>query len=116
MGLPSKNQNMKGLPSRGLPSQHNGNRTINRSKRQLEREIKVLERQEAKSMKEIKNMAQKGQHAPAKIVSKDIASTRKVLDQYRTTAYQMNQMSPGVMQAALQPDMNAAQIVEVVKA
>ena len=30
----------------------------------------------------------------------------------------MNQMkmSPGVMQAALQPDMNAAQIVEVVKA
>jgi hypothetical protein len=51
-------------------------RIITRSSRKLEREIKALERQEAKTMKEVKRLAQAGQHNAAKILSKDIARNR----------------------------------------
>ena len=51
-------------------------RIITRSNRKLEREIKTLERQEAKTMKEVKKLAQAGQHNEAKILSKDIARNR----------------------------------------
>jgi len=51
-------------------------RIITRSNRKLEREIKTLERQEAKTMKEVKKLAQAGQHNAAKILSKDIARNR----------------------------------------
>lgn len=37
-------------------------RIINRSQRKLERECKKLEGQEAKTMREIKKLAEKGQH------------------------------------------------------
>ena len=37
-------------------------RVITRSQRKLEREIKALERQEAKTMREIKKLATSGQH------------------------------------------------------
>ena len=53
------------------------NRIIARSNRKLESEIKTLERQEAKSMKEVKKLAQAGQHNEAKILSKDIARNRR---------------------------------------
>ena len=52
------------------------NRIIARLNRKLESEIKTLERQEAKSMKEVKKLAQAGQHNAAKILSKDIARNR----------------------------------------
>jgi hypothetical protein len=42
----------------------------------LEREIKALERQEAKTMKEIKKLATAGQHNAAKILSKDVSRNR----------------------------------------
>jgi len=51
-------------------------RVITRSQRKLEREIKNIERQEAKTMREIKKMAEKGQTGPAKILAKDIARGR----------------------------------------
>ena len=51
-------------------------RIITRANRKLEREIKGLERQEAKTMKEVKRLAQAGQHNAAKILSKDIARNR----------------------------------------
>ena len=52
-------------------------RTIDRANRKIEREIKNLQRQEAKQLKEIKTLAGKGQHGPAKIVAKSVATTRK---------------------------------------
>ena len=49
---------------------------ITRSERKLNREISALERQEAKTMREIKKLATQGQHNAAKILSKDIARNR----------------------------------------
>ena len=51
-------------------------RIITRSERKLNREIGALERQEAKTMREIKKLATSGQHQAAKILSKDIARNR----------------------------------------
>jgi len=51
-------------------------RIITRSERKLEREVKNLERQEAKTMKEIKKLAQAGQHKAAQILAKDVTRNR----------------------------------------
>ena len=67
-------------------------RIITRANRKLEREIKTLERQEAKTMKEVKKLATAGQHNAAKILSKDIARNRTQRNQYRTMASQMTVM------------------------
>jgi len=64
-------------------------RIITRSERKLEREIKALERQEQKTMTEIKKLATKGQHNAAKILSKDVARNRAQRNQYRMIASQM---------------------------
>ena len=61
-------------------------RIISRSERKLNREISGLERQEAKTMKEVKKLAQAGQHGAAKILSKDIARGRATRNQYRMMA------------------------------
>ena len=61
-------------------------RVITRSQRKLEREIKALERQEAKTMREIKKMATAGQHQAAKILSKDVSRNRSTRLQYRNMA------------------------------
>ena len=51
-------------------------RTITRAIRNIEREQKKLQNQEAKTLKEIKALAQKNQHGPAKIMSKDLVRSR----------------------------------------
>jgi charged multivesicular body protein 2A len=61
-------------------------RIITRSERKLNREINALERQEAKTMKEVKKLAVAGQHGAAKILSKDIARNRATRNHYRTMA------------------------------
>lgn len=67
-------------------------RTIQRSQRKLDREIKGLERQEAKTMKEIKKLATQGQHNAARILSKDIARNRGQRNHYRMMSSQMTVM------------------------
>ena len=47
-------------------------RSVERSKRTLEREAKKLERERKKMLVQIKNLAQKGQTAGAKMLAKDI--------------------------------------------
>ena len=109
-------------------------RIITRSERKLEREIKGLERQEAKTMKEVKKLAQAGQHNAAKMLSKDIARNRTQRTQYRQVASQMTvmknqmasmQMNQNVMQAlqgstqvmsAVNADMNPAQMQQTMRA
>ena len=68
-------------------------RVITRSQRKLEREAKKLEGQEAKSLREIKKLAEKGQHQAAKIVAKDIARSRATRNQYLTMSSQLKVMS-----------------------
>ena len=45
-------------------------KTINRAIRQLDKEIKNLNTAEAKALKDIKALAQKNQHGPAKVLAK----------------------------------------------
>ena len=62
---------------------------IRGSKRKLDREIKNMEKQEKKLMGEIKKMAQKGQHGPAKIMAKDVARSRAQVMQFQTMSSQL---------------------------
>ena len=51
-------------------------RTIDRAARKVEREITKLQQQETKALKEVQNLAKKGQHGPAKTVAKTVANIR----------------------------------------
>ena len=51
-------------------------RTISRAIRQIERERTKLQNQEAKTLKQIKDLAIKNQHGPAKLMSKDLVRAR----------------------------------------
>jgi hypothetical protein len=62
------------------------------AQRKLAREVTNIERQEKKTMAEIKKMAEKGQHGPAKIMSKDVARQRKQRDQYLMMGSQLKAM------------------------
>ena len=55
-----------------------------RAQRKIEREAKKCETTEAKSLKEIKALAQKGQHQAAKIQAKDVGRLRAMRTQYLT--------------------------------
>ena len=109
-------------------------RIITRSERKLNREIGALERQEAKTMREVKKLATAGQHNAAKILSKDIVRNRTTRTQYRNMASQMlvmknqmasMQMNQQVLQSlqastqvmsAVNADMNPAQMAQTMKA
>ena len=56
-------------------------RVINRSERHLERERKKLEKEEPKILGDIKKLAMKGLHGPAKIRAKDLARLRNQVSQ-----------------------------------
>ena len=47
-------------------------RTVDKSVRQIEREQTKLSNQETKALAEIKKLAQKNQHGPAKIMAKNL--------------------------------------------
>ena len=64
-------------------------RTLQRAIRQMERERTKLQNQEAKTMKQIKDLAMKNQHGPAKILSKDLVRSRAQVNMYYTMASQM---------------------------
>jgi hypothetical protein len=48
-------------------------KVVRNAKRKIDREMKNLERQEKKNLAEIKKLASKGQHGPAKIMAKSVA-------------------------------------------
>ena len=50
---------------------------IDRSARQVEREITKLDRDEKKNLKEVEKLAKAGQHTAAKTVAKSVAMSRK---------------------------------------
>ena len=55
---------------------------IDKAVRTVEREQKKLQNQEVKLLQEIKALAMKNKHGPAKILSKDLVRARKQIDQY----------------------------------
>ena len=57
-------------------------RVVDRAVRQIERERVKLEGNEKKLLEEIKKLAKKNQHAPAKALSKDLIRTRNQVSQY----------------------------------
>jgi|TARA_B110000285_G_C14883379_1_gene495018 charged multivesicular body protein 2A len=67
-------------------------KVVRGAQRKLTRECTNIERQEKKTMAEIKKMAEKGQHGPAKILSKDVARQRKQRDQYMMMGSQLKAM------------------------
>ena len=61
-------------------------RTITKAIRQIDRERTKLQNQEAKTLKQIKDLAMKNQHGPAKIMSKDLVRSRTQVKMYYTMA------------------------------
>lgn len=57
-------------------------RQIQKAIRTIDREQKKLQAQEKKLLADIKVLATKNQHGPAKILSKDLVRARKQVDQY----------------------------------
>ncbi len=57
-------------------------RIVERAVRQIERERGKLEGNEKKILEEIKKLAKKNQHGPAKAMSKDLIRTRNQVSQY----------------------------------
>ena len=65
-------------------------RAISKTIREIERERKKLQNQEAKTLKSIKDLAQKNQHGPAKMMSKDLVRNRQQVNMYYTFTSQLN--------------------------
>ena len=59
------------------------------AKRKIDREMKNLERAEKKNLAEIKKLAAKGQHGPAKIMAKSVAQQRAQMTQMTMMNAQM---------------------------
>jgi len=57
-------------------------KVVRGAQRKLAREVTNIDRNEKKTLTEIKKMAEKGQHGPAKILSKDVARQRQQKNQY----------------------------------
>ena len=57
-------------------------RIVDRAVRQIERERMKLDTNEKKVLEEIKKLAKKNQHGPAKALSKDLIRTRNQISQY----------------------------------
>ena len=78
---------------------------IRRSIRQIEREQRKLTQQEAKTLKQIKDLAQKNMHNQAKILSKDLVRSRKQVQMMYTMVSQMkvveNQLAAAQMNATM---------------
>ena len=62
---------------------------INGSKRMVEREIKNIERMEKKNLTEMKKLAAKGQHGPAKVLAKSVAQGRAQMTNFYTMSAQL---------------------------
>jgi charged multivesicular body protein 2A len=80
-------------------------RMIDRAVRTVEREQKKMQGQEAKLLKEIKALAQKNQHGPAKIMAKDLVRTRKQVDSYYIMISQLKGISMRIASAQINQNM-----------
>ena len=80
-------------------------RMLSRAIRTVEREQKKLQNQETKLLKDIKALAQKNQHGPAKILSKDLVRTRSQVNQYYTMISQLKAIEMQLNTATINNNM-----------
>ena len=80
-------------------------RMLSRAIRTVEREQKKLQNQEVKLLKDIKALAQKNQHGPAKILSKDLVRTRNQVNQYYTMISQLKAIEMQLNTATINNNM-----------
>ena len=80
-------------------------RTLQRAIRQIERERTKLQNQEAKTLKQIKDLAVKNQHGPAKLMSKDLVRSRAQVNMYYTMASQMKVIETQLAAAGMNAQM-----------
>lgn len=80
-------------------------RMIDRSVRTVEREQKKMQAQEQKLLKEIKALATKNQHGPAKIMAKDLVRTRKQIDSFYIMTSQLKAISMRLASAQINQSM-----------
>ena len=80
-------------------------RMLKRAIRTIEREQKKLQNGEAKLLKEIKALAQKNQHGPAKILSKDLVRQRAQVNQYYTMISQLKSIEMQLSTATINQSM-----------
>ena len=80
-------------------------RMLRRAIRTVEREQKKLQQQEGKVLKEIKALATKNQHGPAKILSKDLVRMRAQVNQYYTMISQLKSIEMQLSTATINQNM-----------
>ena len=80
-------------------------RAITKTIRQIERERTKLQNQEAKTLKQIKDLAQKNQHGPAKLLSKDLVRSRQQVNMYYTFASQLRVIEQQLASAQMNASM-----------
>lgn len=80
-------------------------RIVDRAVRQIDRERVKLEGNERKILEEIKKLAKKNQHAPAKVLSKDLIRTRNQVTQYHIMASQLKAISMKLSTAEINASM-----------
>jgi charged multivesicular body protein 2A len=80
-------------------------RMISKSIRTVEREQKKLMAQEAKLLKDIKALATKNQHGPAKLLSKDLVRQRAQVNQYYTMISQLKAIEMQLSTATINQSM-----------
>lgn len=80
-------------------------RMIDRSVRTVEREQKKMQAQEQKLLKQIKELATKNQHGPAKIMAKDLIRTRKQIDSFYIMTSQLKAISMRMASAQINQSM-----------
>ena len=78
---------------------------ISKAIRTIEREQKKLIAQEGKLLKEIKALAVKNQHGPAKILSKDLVRTRAQVNQYYNMISQLKGIEMRLATATINQNM-----------
>ena len=80
-------------------------RIVDRAVRQIERERVKLEGNEKKLLEEIKKLAKKNQHGPAKALSKDLIRTRNQVSQYYNMTSQLKAISMKLSTAEISASM-----------
>eukprot|EP00347_Sterkiella_histriomuscorum_P009570 403340698 len=80
-------------------------RIVDKAVRQIDRERTKLQSNETKMLEEIKKLAKKNQHGPAKILSKDLVRGRSQVGQYYVMASQLKAISMKLSTAEINQSM-----------
>eukprot|EP00981_Chlorochromonas_danica_P003312 scaffold644_cov168-Ochromonas_danica.AAC.4 len=75
-------------------------RNLQKEMRKIDRDISNIKREEDRAVKECKKLAKANQLSSARILAKEIASTRRTIDRMHTTKAMLNSVSMGLQASA----------------